>query len=436
MRFELFQGRDLLLTTHSGLAIIGALLQKTKLRNKIIQTPIPKAGNPDISHGDVVAAYLGLLCQGKNDFDHIEPFRKDDFYRKALGISKVPSSPTLRQRMDLGGDIWAKIIEDENIGLLKNTQVKLSPARKQWIPLDIDVSPFDNSNSKKEGVSYTYKKFEGYAPIFAYLGREGYCVKVELREGKTHCQKNTDQFLSQAILSAKKITVQPILVRMDAGNDSQDNIKVMFTAETKADFIIKHNLRKEDPELWIMYARANGTKKTLREGKVIYTGSLNCSEYDGLRQVYQLTETTIDENGQILLIPETQIDVYWTSLSESAEDVIDLYRDHGTSEQFHSEIKTDLDLERLPSGKFATNSLVLHLGVMAYNMLRMIGQVSTTEDDVPLRKKAQRRRIRTVIDNLITIAARVVTHARKYRLNFGWHSPWFTSFRRIYYSFC
>ncbi len=31
-------------------------------------------------------------------------------------------------------------------------------------------------------------------------------------------------------------------------------------------------------------------------------------------------------------------------------------QDHDTSEQFHSEFKTDMNLERLPSGKFATNA--------------------------------------------------------------------------------
>ena len=33
-----------------------------------------------------------------------------------------------------------------------------------------------------------------------------------------------------------------------------------------------------------------------------------------------------------------------------------------------------MDLERLPSGKFATNALILELGMIAYNILRMIGQ--------------------------------------------------------------
>ena len=60
---------------------------------------------------------------------------------------------------------------------------------------------------------------------------------------------------------------------------------------------------------------------------------------------------------------------WWTSLDVSEEDVIQLYADHAASEQFHSEFKTDMDIERLPSGKFATNALVLGLSVLACNIL-------------------------------------------------------------------
>ncbi|MGE5629734.1 MAG: transposase, partial [Caulobacteraceae bacterium] len=114
---------------------------------------------------------------------------------------------------------------------------------------------------------------------------------------------------------------------------------------------------------------------------------------------------------------------------------IQLYHDHGTSEQFHSEIKTDLDLESLPSGKFSSNHLVLTLGSMAYNLLRLIGQESIKRPDAPLRKQVSRRRIRTVIQNLITIAAKLVTHANKTWLKFGRQSPWFNTFSRIYEAF-
>ncbi|KYH32451.1 hypothetical protein MOMUL_10520 [Moorella mulderi DSM 14980] len=137
-------------------------------------------------------------------------------------------------------------------------------------------------------------------------------------------------------------------------------------------------------------------------------------------------------NGQLLLVPEVEVESYWTTLPDPVDDIIALYHDHGTSEQFHSEIKNDLDLERLPSGKFATNDLVLHLGVFAYNILRLLGQFSLPLKEVPLRKKAQRRRLRTVIQNLITIASRLVRHVRQIKLWFGRHSPWYPAFRYLY----
>ena len=44
-------------------------------------------------------------------------------------------------------------------------------------------------------------------------------------------------------------------------------------------------------------------------------------------------------------------------------------------EQFHSEIKTDFDLERLASGKFDCNDLILRLGMLAYSCLRLTGEL-------------------------------------------------------------
>lgn len=41
----------------------------------------------------------------------------------------------------------------------------------------------------------------------------------------------------------------------------------------------------------------------------------------------------------------------------AAEDVIELYRQHATSEQYHNEFKTDMDLQQLPSCKFASKIL-------------------------------------------------------------------------------
>ena len=43
----------------------------------------------------------------------------------------------------------------------------------------------DNSRTKKEGVSRTYKSMDGYSLIFTYIGKEGYMLNCELRPGET-----------------------------------------------------------------------------------------------------------------------------------------------------------------------------------------------------------------------------------------------------------
>lgn len=434
------------LTSHSGLAVVGALLAKTELKQRLDKTVLDGLLLPEIKNGDIMSAYLGLLCQGKSDFDHIEPFRKDDFFSLSLQLASTPSSPTLRQRLDMaaGSSNWNKILMQESAALLKKVNAPLTPVQitlpstleqQHYLPLDIDVSPFDNSNTKKEGVSRTYKGHDGFAPIFAYLGQEGWGINAELREGSEHCQKGTALFLTETIHYARLITDAPLLVRFDAGNDSKENIQVCHTATSKADYIIKRNIRKESKEMWLLTAQEKGMCCEPREGKKVYIGFMDVKEKgfdEPLRIVFRVIERTIAKDGQILMIPEIEVDTYWTSLRCSAWRVIELYCDHGTSEQFHSEIKTDLDLERLPSGKFKTNDLVLHAGIFAYNLLRIIGQESLQKPDAPLRKQVQRRRIRTVIQNMIYLAARPVYHARQFKLCFGCYSPWFKTMKRIY----
>jgi hypothetical protein len=151
-----------------------------------------------------------------------------------------------------------------------------------------------------------------------------------------------------------------------------------------------------------------------------------------LRRVMRVIERTIDKHGQQLLIPEIEIEGWWTSLWTDPEDIIALYADHGTSEQFHSEFKTDLDIERLPSGKFATNALVLACAQLAYNVLRWIGLSALLGPDAPVRHKAKRRRLRTVMQELMYLAARLIRTGRRLKLSFGWGCPALRVFRRLY----
>ncbi len=145
------------------------------------------------------------------------------------------------------------IVEKASRDFLSNIQPALRPLSTSHIPVDADVTPMDNSGSHKEGVSRTYKGHDGYAPMAVYLGQEGYCIGFELREGKQHCQKDTPALLARALRDAQKIAAQPLLLRLDGGNDAIENIEVVL-AHNEAhedlpvvDFLINNSHQQVEP---------------------------------------------------------------------------------------------------------------------------------------------------------------------------------------------
>jgi hypothetical protein len=98
---------------------------------------------------------IGLICLGKPDFDAIEPFRGDHFFAQSLGLELVPSSPTLRQRLDSARGGFNDIILEESAGIVGRVAPMITPCHGNLVAVDIDVSPFDNSKTKKEGVRLT-----------------------------------------------------------------------------------------------------------------------------------------------------------------------------------------------------------------------------------------------------------------------------------------
>ena len=380
----------------SGLAVVGALLGKSGFIKKLNRMDITSnRSQHQIKNGDIVLTYLGMLCMGKPYFEAVHEMDDDkDFYKTALANGLVP--------------------------------------------VDIDVTPMDNSKSKKEGVSRTYKGFDVYAPMMAYIGTEGYAINFELREGKQHCQKGTVEFLQETIKLCHKLTDKPLLIRLDSGNDSIDNVAVLM--DTGCFFIIKRNLRRESTDDWFEMAKQYFQNvNSPRDGKTVYIGSdwktVTSKQFNKeftLRTGYEITERTIDKYSQFNLVPDVEVETWWTNLGDPDEEIIRLYHAHGECEQFHSEVKTDMDLERLPSGKFATNALILELGMIAYNILRMIGQ-GTIGGRAPRQKRdVKRRRLRTVISNLIMMAGHVTMHARQLIIDLGKSNVW----RHIFSDIC
>ncbi len=435
------------LSGQAGLALIGKYLKRINF-NALVDPVYPvqsKFGG--IANSDILKSYLGLLCLGKNDFDAIEGQRKDRFFARALGLRAVPSSPTLRQRLDTHAAAWFELVDRLNAAVLdmkiEGKPIDFGVLPCGYAPLDVDTFAMDNSGTAKELVGRTYAGVDGYCPLAAYLGTQGFCLELALRPGTQHSASETEYNIERVLPLAAKVTTAPLLFRADSGFDSAKLMCAIGqqakTLGREVTFIIKWNPRATPVES-IAAARVANARTAwvqLREGKrqCLWSEAVNIGHEGSAvqaRRVYRLSERTIDKRGQQMLMPEYTLEGWSTSLPErfDAQAIIDLYADHGTHEQFHSEFKTDMDLTRLPSGKFDTNYLVCALAAVAMNLLRLVGQHTLHEPDSPVRHSAQRRRIRTVMQELMFKAGRLISHARQWVLGLGANDSAFGVFER------
>ena len=436
------------LTSNAGLALAGQYLKRLKI-DAALDRKFP-VGVGGIPNSDILKSYLGLLVQGKNDFDAIEEFRGDDFFAQALNVRVVPSCSTLRQRLDAHAASWFELAGEFNLALLSATYasgpVDFGALPCGYMAVDWDTFVMNNSGTQKEAVGRTYQGVDGFTPSATYLGSLGYCLELALRPGVQHSALETGLNLERVLPMAAKLTALPLLFRADSGLCS---LKIMreLCAQAAAlsreiAMIIKWNPRRAPVEAIAVQrvGDANTIWCHLREGKrmCMWTQALTLegvgTQANPARRVFRLIERTIDKHGNPLLLPDYELEGWTTTLPErfTMQAVVDLYKDHATHEQFHSEFKTDMDLERLPSGKFDTNFLVCTLASVAMNILRLIGQNALIGEDAPVRHAAKRRRMKTVMQELMFKAGRMIKHAGRWVLGLGANDSAYTVFERLY----
>ncbi|MEC2224082.1 transposase [Heyndrickxia faecalis] len=340
-----------------GMGIVEFLISQTHLASRLNSAKSETIKrNPGYSNGDIAKAYIGLLCLGKNKFAEIEPLRSDYDFRTFLKLERVPSPAVLEHRLDEAAlsEEWKQIILEESLHLLRKAGAPINPVTiqgKSFIPVDV-------------------------AMPFAFIGKEGYCLSF-------------GQETSVSVRAAEQLAEGAFLWRLEAKEGSEIAAKLL---DLNIDFVMK---LQTDASTWVETARKHGTCSSEREGKNVYFGSVaETNTTAGAKKpayyVFKLIETTIDKNGQILLIPEYEADVYMTTLDIPPEAVPRLYDEHRkVCKSLRREFMSDLGFKQLPSRNQKTNELALHFGIYAYNLLRFAGQ-----------GKARMKRIRETIRDL------------------------------------
>ncbi len=450
-RIRIVQGKADL-TSFAGLALIVNILASTTALDKLDTLLPPPNGHARnwIPYSSVAKIMVAMLCLGCRHFEHARRFHQDTLMRRLAGTTVSPE--TLRQKMDFLAAIpeAARIVEEAAIQLAARAAMQEAGCGSlRLIPLDIDPTPLDNSGSAKEKTGPTYDEGWGYCPMTSFLGTVPFFS--ELRPGPQHSINGTPEFMDRCLAGTDALCIprDRILVRGDSGVDGAELFARLLKASVY--FIVKRNPRKSKNKslkgtALLALARERGVEPECdrhRRGRRYYrfviSGSPKGLKGRGISCIAEVRVDEYDDKGRRYISEElgTTAATWWTNLPDpDPRTIVMLYHDHATMEQHHGELKTDMGIERLPSGKFETNRLYLQLSYIAFAALRLIGD-RAVECDPGVRPRRsrpapKRLRIGTILARYVLVPCRLVWHSRRFSVVLGDNYPHFEVFREIH----
>jgi hypothetical protein len=112
---------------------------------------------------------------------------------------------------------FLQVVSWGTVEFLMKAEVPLTVLSSGHIAVDIDGFAMDNSGTKKECVSRTYRNFDGYLAMPVYLANEGWLIECPLLPGSQHPQKSFITLLQRALAKIRQICKDSELPRPQGG---------------------------------------------------------------------------------------------------------------------------------------------------------------------------------------------------------------------------
>lgn len=290
------------------------------------------------------------------------------------------------------------------LGRVNGRQVRRLLARGGHGQLTLDVDSSLIESDKKEAQK-TYKGFEGYNPLLAWLAEPNVFLSGVFRPGNSSPQSHLRSLLGQCRRMLPEGT--KLRVRSDSAGYRLDVMEYClkhgaeFSITADLDAAVREAIDEIPEKEWQLVVRGAETF-LLAETIHVPGGSTSRLPLPALRLIVtkklsgqlELFKDPIKRRAIIANLPE----------SMSALEVLDHHNDRGRMEKALGELKDGFGLDRLPCGQLMANAAYLQVCLIAYNLVQ-------TFKSCALPESWRRFEIKNLRFRLLCRAAKLVRHA-------------------------
>jgi hypothetical protein len=116
--------------------------------------------------------------------------------------------------------------------------------KEKWLRMDVDMSIFDNADTKKEGALVYLQQTFWLWPIFAHLGG-GWMVRAQLRPGSAHSySEGTLDFITRSVDAAHAMVEKVPIVLVGDGGMTAKSLSEGLTAKSAPILLLSTTFEK------------------------------------------------------------------------------------------------------------------------------------------------------------------------------------------------
>src|SRR3954470_24527799 len=429
------------LVSSAGLVPVMALARKARLRELVderLTVPTDKGANPGVKLSSLVAG----MVAGADSIEDMALLRHGGMGR-VFAAAYAPSTLGSFLRSFTFGHVRQldAVASRFLLNLAEHTGLLGGGQDSGPVLVDLDDTIIEVHGYAKQGAGFGYSGVRGLNALLATVCTDQVAPVIaaqRLRKGSAGSPRGAARLATDALalIRRSRLAGRDVLLRADSAFYSHALVTAVLTAgaevsiTVRRDPAVKRAIAGIDEDAWTtinypdaIYDETTGSWISKAQvAEVPFTAFVSHKKADRIggrlivRRIPELNPHKSD--GQETLFDSWRFHAFFTTTDTAKADTVaadQTHRRHAIIENVHADLKASA-LAHLPSGVFTANAAWLVCAVMAFNLTRTAGTVTTAA--------LAKATTATIRRTLINVPARIAASARRLRLHLPTNWPW------------
>jgi hypothetical protein len=398
--FPHLQFEDQQLTSFAGLVLFQSLFQRLALKQRLRDAFRHLHSSRAYDHGLAVLSLVVHLLLGYRHLRDSRYYCDDPMVQRALGLDRLPDVATM-SRLLASTDVRS-VIEVRKLNR-QSIQERLAVLGLRRVTLDFDGSVI-GTGRYAEGTAVGFNRLKkgqrSYYPLFCTIAQTGQVFDVHHRPGNVHDSNGAQEFIRACVEHMRQILPDVLIeVRMDGAFFSDALVTLLTFVELKSTI--------EKRQHW----------SPIGDGLDYFELRWKPKAWDRrYRFLFVRNRVVIRDKGPVqldLFVPQVdghEFKVVVTNKKVRAQKVIRYHNGRGAQEGVFAELKSQGQMDYVPTKTLAGNQIFLLSAVLAHNLNREL-QMIVNE---PSRKTTTQRSPLWQFERLETLRRKLIQRAGRF----------------------